>query len=248
MIDRTLAALFLAGTATLARMMNGCSRQEPPSPPAAASTAAAETLAATRGATTEPCAADDIECEERLYQLEETLFAYEETISKRIASDAQACWKFDRDTFRRSVDECTSVECKEAALLARISSLQYLQPEAQRASLTLPETPLLLAVLAPVSEETTAAPPDRKPDLDLRGGLVHASEHIDHMGIAVSVDGRDHVFIFDMDISGGPAQDEVLGLVGTSPTKQIWVRGYSQVAPSGVANFDPAQCRWVYEL
>ena len=59
---------------------------------------------------------------------------------------------------------------------------------------------------------------------------------------------KDHVFLYDMDIGNQPGQDEVLGLVGTSPTSQVLVRGYRRVAPTGIANFDPSQCRWVYEL
>jgi hypothetical protein len=107
---------------------------------------------------------------------------------------------------------------------------------------------LLLAVLAADAiDDKSPAPLDPKLRYEVRGSLIHAREHPEHMGIAVSAQGKDHVFLYDMDI-GNPGQDEVLGLVGTSPTAQVLVRGQRLDAPTGVANFDPAQCRWVYEL
>ena len=51
-----------------------------------------------------------------------------------------------------------------------------------------------------------------------------------------------------MDIGNQPDHDEVLGLVGTSPTAQVLVRGYRHLAPAGVANFDTTSCRLAYQL
>lgn len=197
------------------------------------------------------CAEGDIACDERIYQLEETLLAYEAGAAKKIGEGAQACWKADSDAFRKTVDSCKNMACKEEALLTRLSSLDFLQSEEQRASLELPPTPILLAVLAPDSDSASAAEPavpDAKLQFEVRGGLIHAREHPEHMGIAVSSDQKDHVFIFDMDIGNQPGEDEIMGLVGASPTVQVLVRGQRIDAPTGVANFDPARCRWVYEM
>lgn len=195
------------------------------------------------------CAEGDIACEERIYQLEETLLAYEAGAGKKIAEGAQSCWKADSDAFRKTVDSCKNMACKEEALLTRLSSLDFLQSEEQRASLELPPTPILLAVLAPDSASAAGpAVPDSKLQFEVRGGLIHAREHPEHMGIAVSSDQKDHVFIFDMDIGNQPGEDEIMGLVGASPTVQVLVRGRKVVAPTGVENFDPGQCRWVYEV
>lgn len=195
------------------------------------------------------CAEGEVACEERIYQLEETLLAYEAGAAKKIGEGAQACWKADSDAFRKTVDSCKNMACKEEALLTRISSLNFLQSEDQRASLELPPTPILLAVLAPdAASASESAVPDSKLEFEVRGGLIHARENPEHMGIAVSSDQKDHVFIFDMDIGNQPGEDEIMGLVGASPTVQVLVRGQKVVAPTGVENFDPGQCRWVYEV
>jgi hypothetical protein len=195
------------------------------------------------------CVEGDIQCEERLYQLEETLFAYEAGVAKTIGERAQSCWKADSEAFRKTVDGCKNFRCKEEALLTRISSFHFLQPKEQRAALDLPPTPILLAVLAPDSDAPPeSAVPDSQLQFEVSGGLIHAREHPEHMGIAVSSDQKDHVFILDMDIGNQPAEDEIMGLVGASPTAQVLVRGQKLVAPTGVANFDPGRCRWVYEM
>jgi hypothetical protein len=214
--------------------------------PAASEVDVTETASAT-------CAEGDIACEERIYQLEETLFAYEAGAAKKIGEGAQACWKADSEAFRKKVDSCKNMACKEEALLTRLSSLNFLQSEDQRASLELPPTPILLAVLAPDSASGSAltsepAASDSKLQFEVQGSLIHARENPEHMGIAVSRDQKDHVFIFDMDIGNQPGEDEIMGLVGASPTVQVVVRGQKLVAPTGVENFDPAQCRWVYEV
>lgn len=195
------------------------------------------------------CAEGDISCDERIYQLEETLLAYEAGAAKKIGEGAQSCWKADSDAFRKTVDSCKNMACKEVALLTRLSSLDFLQSEEQRAALELPPTPILLAVLAPDSAPASGpAVPDSKLQFEVRGSLIHAREHPEHMGIAVSSEQKDHVFIFDMDIGNQPGEDEIMGLVGASPTVQVLVRGQKVVAPTGVENFDPGQCRWVYEV
>jgi hypothetical protein len=231
----------------------GCDKPEKPARAPLAEQEVAAVAAATDGkaetASSKTCADDDIACEERIYQLEETLFAYEAAVTKQIPEAAHACLKVDRDAFRQTVDKCTDFACRERLLLTRISSLHLLQPETMRAALELPETPLLLTVLAPdVADDDPLGPPDSELRFEVRGSLIRASEHPEHMGIAVSAQGKDHVFLYDMDVSNHPQHDEVLGLVGTSPTTQVVVRGRRLDAPTGVANFDPSQCRWVYEV
>jgi hypothetical protein len=237
---RAVAIAIAVASVTIA----ACDKQEKPAadprPKAAASVADSAEVS------TVTCVEGDIECEERIYQLEETLFAYEAGVAKQVPEAAQSCWKADSDAFRQLVDDCKNLACKERALLNRISSLHFLQPAEQRAALKLPQTPSLLTVLAP--DAATRTPPDAKLLFEARGGLIHAREHPEHMGIAVSSGDKNQVFLYDMDIGNHPGQDEIMGMVGASPTAQVLVRGQRLVAPTGVANFDPSQCRWVYEL
>jgi hypothetical protein len=196
------------------------------------------------------CAEDDIACSELFYQLEETLALYEGGIANRIGERARACWQSDGKAFRRTLDACGDNACRETALRERLASLHYLQAEEHRSGLDLPEVPQLIAVLGPETE--TAAPPDDAQvsvSFEARGSLIHASAHPEHMGIAVqAASGVDHVFIHDMDIDNQPDHNEVLGLVGTSPTAQVLVRGYRRLAPDDVANFDTTRCRLAYQL
>ncbi|HEY0659931.1 MAG TPA: hypothetical protein VGD21_01195 [Lysobacter sp.] len=196
------------------------------------------------------CAEDDIACHELFYQLEETLAMYEGGVANRIGERARACWQSDVEAFRRTLDACGDNACRETALRERLASLHYLQAEQHRARLELPEVAQLIAVLGPEIE--AAAPRDDAQTpvaFEARGSLIHASAHPEHMGIAVqAASGEDHVFIHDMDIDNQPDHDEVLGLVGTSPTAQVLVRGYRRIAPDGVANFDTARCRLAYQL
>lgn len=194
------------------------------------------------------CAEDDIACHERFYQLEETLFLYEAGIANQIGEQARACWRADSEAFRRTLAGCGDNACREAALRERLASLHFLQPEGNRATLELPsDAAQLVAVLGPETEAAAAA--GTPVPFEARGGLVHASDHPEHMGVAVqAAGGEQHVFIHDMDIGNQPGHDEVLGLVGTSPTARILVRGHRSVAPDGVADFDVASCRLVHQL
>lgn len=199
------------------------------------------------------CDDEDIACFEKIYELEEALSMYEAGVSKQLDPPALACWQSDSEAFRRTTNACDNVECREAALRERLASLHYLQDEAFRTRLDLPQVPILLAVLGREDgpDDDTAASPTapEPPDLEIRGDLVHAFAHAEHMGIAVrTAGGADHVFILDMDIDNQGPQDQVLGLVGTSPTARILVRGHELMAPDGIANFDPSRCRLVYQL
>lgn len=109
---------------------------------------------------------------------------------------------------------------------------------------TPPEGAELIAVLRPSVEGET----DKDAAFEARGSLIHATENPEHMGIAVQDGEKQHVFIFEMDMGADSSQDEVLGLVGTSPTTQVLVRGIAQLAPTGINNFDSSHCRWVYQL
>lgn len=196
------------------------------------------------------CAEDDIACRELFYQLEETLVLYEGGVTNRIGERARACWQSDVEAFRRTLDACGGNACRERALRERLASLHYLQADEHRTGLDLPEAAQLIAVLGPETE-TPALSDDAQAlvPFEASGSLIHASEHPEHMGIAVhAASGEDHVFIHDMDIDNQPDHDEVLGLVGTSPTARVLVRGYRRLAPDGVANFDTASCRLAYQL
>jgi hypothetical protein len=247
-MNRAFRALAIA-IAVASMTLSGCGSREKPAAVAAAEPKSVPAPVDASEAGANICAEEDIECQERLYQLEETLFAYEGGVAKQLDEAAKSCWNADSAAFRQLVDGCANFACKEKVLLARIASLHFLQPNEQRASLPLPESPPLLAVLPPdTTADAPSNPPDSKLQFEARGSLIHAREHPEHMGIAVSEEGKDHVFLYDMDIGSRPGQDEVLGLVGTSPTAKVLVRGQRLVAPTGIPNFDPSQCRWVYEL
>lgn len=226
-------------------ILAGCDR------PAATTHHEATTLASEQDtqsiqSVSDSCTEGDIQCDERLYQLEETLFEYEGAVTQRLSPAAQTCWTTDRETFRQTLNSCNNTTCKEDALLKRIASLHLLQEQSQRAALELPTAPLLIGVLPPDTENDE---PSVSSELfTVSGALIHATAHPEHMGIAVQANGQDHVFILEMDIDNHPEQNEVLGLIGTSPTTQVLVRGYRQVAVTGTANFDSSQCRWVYEV
>ncbi|MDH5823697.1 hypothetical protein QFW77_11935 [Luteimonas sp. RD2P54] len=200
------------------------------------------------------CREGDVACHEVMYQLGETLFAYELAVAAGLEAAASECWRAAGEAFRRTVASCPDRACREAALRERLAGLHFLQPADGRADIALPpEAPQLLAVLAPEPAEgndgsSLPASPGAA-TFEARGALVHASEHPEHMGIAVrGSDGADHVFLFDMQIGGGHGHDELLGLVGASPTARMLVRGRRKDTPEGAANFDTAQCRIVYQL
>jgi len=116
----------------------------------------------------------------------------------------------------------------------------------RRAAATLPEGYERLAALAPEAE----AGPVRADAavLDVTGALVHASGDPEYMGLAVRDASGDHVFVFDMDLGNQPAHEELLGLVGSSPTATVRVLGTSIPIAGGTSNFDVAACRVVYLL
>lgn len=228
--------------------ISACEREALPARPASEAMLPAARAEAPVGADSRAeCAQDDIECTEKIYQLEETLFAYEAVIEQQVGAAAQACWQQDVEAFREALDACGSIRCREDNLRRRVASLHYRQPDERRARIELPAAPNLLAVLGPV-DETSSAPADRSKLFEVSGPLVRTDKHPEHMGIAVRDGESDHVFLFDMDIGASAEQDEVLGLVGTSPTTHVLVRGYRADTPTGVANFDVSQCRWVHEL
>lgn len=232
--------------ALLCLALAGCDAAHPPEPATAAPAAPAATFAES-GAR---CEEGDIECDERMYQLEETLAMYEAGVAATVDPAARDCWRADVDTARRSVAACNDITCRQNALLARIASLHDLQPAERRAAIDLPPAPLLVAVIGP---EPEAAPPGAEagtPDaLAARGQLVHSVEDPLHMGIAVRTDsGQEHAFILDADLGSQAAHQQVQGLVGTSPAIQVLVRGTSRIEADGVPNFDASRCRLVYQL
>lgn len=238
-VSNAIAAVTLS-----ALLLTACNQASTPPPVAASNTS--ETTATPPATIADACDEGDIACEERLYQLEETLFAYESIIDQRLPADAKSCWNADVDAYRDRLAACSSFACKESALLERIAALHELQPTQQRVSFELPPAPALIAVLPPSPDEDEA-PSSAIAAFEAQGSLIHATEHPEHMGIAVQADDEQHVFILEMDM-GNLGQDEVIGLVGTSPTTQVLVRGVPRVAPTGVKNFDSSHCRWVYQL
>ena len=242
MSNLTCAVNAMARMIAFMLLLAGCNQA--PTPSSVAASNKSEAIATPPTTMADDCDEGDIACEERLYQLEETLFAYETLVGQRLPDEAQSCWKADVDAFRQRLEACDGMACKEPALFERISSLHEFQPTAQRVSFELPVVPALIAVLPPSPEETPAT---ATASFEAQGALIHATEHPEHMGIAVQANDDQHVFIFEMDM-GNLGQDEVLGLVGTSPTTQVLVRGVAKPAPTGINNFDTSHCRWVYQL
>ena len=141
-VSRTTLYALAFALAVAAASLSACSKPEMPAAVAAIEPKSAPVVdvPGVEAASTVTCAEGDIECEERIYQLEETLFAYEAAVTKQVPEAAQACWKNDSNVFRENVDGCKNFACKESALLARIAGLHSLQPEDQRAALALPRT------------------------------------------------------------------------------------------------------------
>jgi hypothetical protein len=181
-------------------------------------------------------------------ELDALLARHEAAVEHRVDEAALGCWRDDQDAFRRALAACGDGACRSGILLQRISSLDYLQPQATRTKRELPTVPSLIAVLAPDPDAPDEADPALTP-FEARGNLVHASEHPEHMGLAVQVQGgSQHVFILDMFIDAEAGQREVLGLLEAHAPRQVQVRGFSRVESTGVPNFDTNRCRWVYLL
>lgn len=189
-------------------------------------------------------------CIERVYQLEETLGMYEAGVAATVGATAQGCWRADVETARRAVEACNDIACRQKAMLERVASLHDLQPADRRAAIDLPPAPLLVAVIGPEPEAGPPATKSGAPEaLAARGQLVHALGDPLHRGIAVRTDsGQEHVVILDADIGRQPTHERVRGLVGSSPSAQVLVRGTGRMEADGVPNFDASSCRLVYQL
>jgi len=132
-----------------------------------------------------------------------------------------------------------------------LAELYALQPGASQLSdWDPPAVPALIAVLAPESAlDTTQASAALAPDLDVEGELVRATESAEHMGIAVRSDnGEEHVVIFDFDIGNQPVHGTLEARMSVDPQARYRVRGFGDVAADGIANFNSAQCRFLYHL
>lgn len=191
------------------------------------------------------CPEGDHACQERMHELAETLFIYEAGVTTVIGPAAAGCWQDDVEAFQRTLTLCPDLACREGSIKQRLASLHDLQRQEFRTRMTLPEAPALVAMLGP-EEEVVAGEPALP--LSKEGALVYATRHPEHMGIAVQVDGQDHVIVFDMDRGNQAGHDELQALVGTSPTAQVRVSGFRLDAPDGTPNFNPARCRIVYQL
>lgn len=191
---------------------------------------------------------DDIECTETFYMLGEQTFIHELAATKAVGPAAKACMQANIDAWNEAVrTTCMGNACVEAAYWDRLATLTPLQPGMnQITGRELPEVAELVAVLGP---ETGAGPQGSGEPLEVAGDLLHASEHPEHMGIALDAgDGAAHVVTFDMDIGNQPGHQTLLSLIEADPDARFHVSGTAQMAPDGVANFDTEQCRYVYRL
>lgn len=225
----------------LCLLLAGCGDSPAPEVPGGAPAAAAS------ASTT--CAEDDIACDERLHQLEETLAMYEAGVAAGLGAGAQQCWRADVGSSRRAVEACNDMACRQQALLERIASLHYLQPTGLRAAIDLPEVPRLVAMIGP---ETAAAPQPAGPGLPAlaaRGTLVHAREDPLHLGLAVRTpSGLEHVVIPERDLGDQRVHRRVQALANAAPPTRVLVRGTASMRPDGVPDFDASRCRQVYRL
>lgn len=189
------------------------------------------------------CAEDDIVCIERYYQLEETLFAYEQLAGRTLGAEASQCLADDSGRWHADLARlCLGDACREAAFADRLSSLAGLVPGAGPLDgVDFVPTMALVTVLAPEAE--AADPADFAP-ADIVGTLVHAGAEPDHMGLAASDDAGAHVIVFDMDIGNQSGHATLQDLIADEPGRRFLVRG----SIDELGNFLPSQCRLVYRL
>lgn len=197
------------------------------------------------GAAAQYCAEGDIACDERWYQLEETLFAYEQAAGAALGPEAARCLAADSAHWHTALAQtCLGGSCRSAAYAERLSSLLVFLPEAEPPDgLDFVTTPQLVTVLAPEAE---APEPDDQAglDADVYGTLAHASADPDHMGLAVTDGAGEHVVIFDMDMGNQAGHDVLQSLIADEPGQRFLVRGAADEA----GNFKPNQCRLVYRM
>ncbi|GLQ57097.1 hypothetical protein [Devosia nitrariae] len=196
------------------------------------------------------CGEDDIACDELWYWLGETLFLYELGVLNLIGEGARQCFEADTAAWHEKVAASCGEDaaCTETAYRERLASLAPLQPGMNAAEgVAMDGIAVLATVLGPETGDLPAAAPPVP--FDATGRLVWASEHIEHMGLAVDAGAAaGHVIVFDMDIGNQPGHTSLMQMIENAPDTEVLVRGSSATAPDGVANFDTEQCRLVYRL
>lgn len=193
----------------------------------------------------------DIAEDEKWYQLEETLFAYEQGAAQAVGNGAQ-CLQADAARWRMALEAaCRGDACREAAFRDRIATLHGLQPSAGQMSGELPVVPELLAVIAPEDDEMqTPKDFEAQPDFVATGRLVQELDDAEHSGLALRSEagGDKHVLVFLMELGNQVSHEVLLNLVRNEPDWRFLVRGGRAEAADGIANFRSDQCRLVYHM
>jgi hypothetical protein len=193
----------------------------------------------------------DIAEDEKWYQLEETVFAYEQGAAQAVGDSAQ-CLEADATRWRVALEAvCRGDACREAALRDRIATLHGLQPSAGQTSGELPAVPELLAVIAPEDDEMqTPKDFDAPPDFAATGRLLQEFDDAEHSGLVVQSEagGDKHVLVFLMELGNQISHEVLLNLLRNEPDRRFLVRGGRAEAADGIANLRTDQCRFVYHL
>jgi uncharacterized protein len=156
-----------------------------------------------------------------------------------------SCLKADQRMWLKIVrNPCGGdASCLSAAYLARLATLDALQPGASALkNVDLPASPVLLTAIPP---EADAAAPTGTETIELRGQLVHEAQDINNMGYAVKPgQGAARAFVLDMSIGNSPSHDIVRGLIEGGREARFMVRGIA----TGEGGFSDGACRFVYRV
>lgn len=181
-------------------------------------------------------------------ELNRHLAAYLDGARKALGEDAEggaACLMQNQKQWEREVRApCrTDAGCLRRVTLERLAVLDALQPGASRiTAFPLPRTPALIAALPPIDEaqDAAAAP------FAVTGQLVHESEDIENMGLAIrSAAGRSTVLVPDMDIGSSPTHTALQSALRSAPKATYRAEGLLDPA---TGTFALNQCRFVYRL
>ncbi|MDP1731746.1 MAG: hypothetical protein Q8L54_11365 [Devosia sp.] len=191
----------------------------------------------------------EILADEKWYQLEETVFAYELGAMAAMGEEAARCMVAESARWAAAMESgVPSDRAREMAYLDRIASLHYLQPAAARViGLALPKAPELIAVIAPEDDEAGSPKDfDTRTEYFVSGPLRQEFDDPEHMGLVVESGLGPHAFVFLMELGNQPAHEVLLSLAQADPEQKYIVRGNRQDAADGIPNLRTDQCRWVY--
>ena len=159
--------------------------------------------------------------------------------------DGASCLKADQRIWLKTVrNPCGGdSSCLSAAYLARLATLDALQPGASALkNVDLPASPVLLTAIPP---EVDAATPAGMKAMELRGQLVHEQEDANNMGFAVKpANGAAMAFVYDMSIGNSPSHDIVRGLIEGGREGLFMVRGVA----TSEGGFSDGACRFVFRV